>query len=192
MAKRKKQGLNWVKQTLDLKDDHHWQSKSGYKIFVAGRGAIRFDVPQDWKFEADEESFWFMDAAPPDDNCRLEVSYNRFPPEADFSQVPLIGLLNKVMKEDSRPVIEREKPVVVKRQTARIVWGQIKFIDPNEDREAYSRICIGLGSNIQCLITFDYWVEDAEVMTPVWDTVMASLTLGLFIRDPRTGLAFPD
>lgn len=50
----------------------------------------------------------------------------------------------------------------------------------------------GLGSGVQCLITFDYWVDDADRLTAVWDTVMESLTLGLYISDPRTGLAFPD
>ncbi|MEL6131411.1 MAG: hypothetical protein AAFR30_16105, partial [Cyanobacteria bacterium J06628_4] len=111
---------------------------------------------------------------------------------ADFSDFPLMGILNKVMRDDEREVIAIDKPVKVKRQTARIVWGQIKFIDPDEKREAYSRICIGLGSGIQCLITFDYWVDDAETMVPVWDAVISSLTLGLYIRDPRVGLAFPD
>ncbi len=82
--------------------------------------------------------------------------------------------------------------IQLKRQTARIVWTEFKFIDPPEQREAYSRICVGLGSNVQCLITFDYWVDDAERLTPVWDTVMESLVLGLFINDPRTGFARPD
>jgi hypothetical protein len=38
----------------------------------------------------------------------------------------------------------------------------------------------------------DYWVDDADKFTPVWDTVISSLVLGLYIRDPRSGLAFPD
>jgi hypothetical protein len=29
-------------------------------------------------------------------------------------------------------------------------------------------------------------------LTPVWDEMMRSLTLGLFISDPRTGMALPD
>ena len=188
----KKRGLKWVKQTLELKDDHRWQSQAGHKIFVAGRGAVRFDVPKDWKFEPQEKSFRFMDAEPPDNDCNLEVSYNQLPPEADFSDFPLMGILNKVMRDDDRNVIEMTKPVQVKRQTARIVWGQLKFIDTEENREAFSRICIGIGSSVQCLITFDYWVDDAEKMEPVWDAVLKSLTLGLYIRDPRSGLARPD
>ncbi|HEY9649388.1 MAG TPA: hypothetical protein V6C95_01910, partial [Coleofasciculaceae cyanobacterium] len=48
MSKRKKHNLQWLKQTLELKENHNWKSKPGTRIFVAGRGALRFDVPEDW------------------------------------------------------------------------------------------------------------------------------------------------
>ena len=63
-----------------------------------------------------------------------------------------------MVKDDERNPIEQGEIIQLKRQTARIIWTQIKFIDPQEHREAYSRICIGLGSGVQCLITFDYWL----------------------------------
>jgi hypothetical protein len=191
MAKGKKHDLNWIKQTLDLKPDHKWQSKPGYKIFVAGRGAVRFDVPADWIFEPAEKSFKFLDGEPPNDDCRLEVSFNLLP-DRDWSDFPLVSTLRNIVKKETRDVIETGEIITVKRQTARIVWTEIKFIDSQEDRPAYSRTCIGLGSNVQCLITFDYWVDDAERVTPVWDEVLRTLTLGLFISDPRTGNALPD
>ncbi len=191
MSKRKKDNLPWIKETLELKEDHNWESKPGYRIFVAGRGALRFDVPQDWFFEPDTKSFRFLDKKPPNDDCRLEASYNLLPP-GDWQDFPLVPLLKKVVQDEERDVMELGEIIRLKCQTARIVWTELKFIDSQENREAYSRICIGLGSGVQCLITFDYWVDDAERLTPVWDTVMESLTLGLYIRDPRTGLAFPD
>ena len=191
MAKGKKHDLNWIKQTLDLKPDHKWQSKPGYKIFVAGRGAVRFDVPADWIFEPAEKSFKFLDGEPPNDDCRLEVSFNLLPAR-DWSDFPLASTLKKIVKKETRDVIETGEIITVQRQTARIVWTEIKFIDSQEGRPAYSRTCIGLGSNVQCLITFDYWVDDAERVTPVWDEVLRTLTLGLFISDPRTGNALPD
>jgi hypothetical protein len=192
MTKRKKSNLQWIKETLELKPDHHWESPSGYNIFVAGRGAVRFNVPQKWVFEPQDKSFKFMDNKPPHDDCCLEVSFNQLPPN-DWSQFPLKRTLRKIMEDDSRNVIERGEIIIVKRQTAKIVWTQIKFIDTqDEPREAFSRTCIGLGSNVQCLITFDYWADQAEQLTPVWDEVIRSLTLGLYIRDPRTGLAYPD
>jgi len=192
MAKRKKSNLQWIKETLELSPDHHWEGPDDYKIFVAGRGAVRFNVPQNWVFEPQEKSFKFMDKKPPDDDCCLEVSYNHLPPN-DWTLFPLKHTLKKIMEDDSRNVLEKGEVITVKRQTARIMWCQIKFIDTQtEPREAFSRTCVGLGSNIQCLITFDYWADQAEQLIPIWDEVMRSLTLGLYIRDPRTGLAFPD
>jgi len=191
MAKRKKHDLQWIKETLELKEDHHWQSNPGYEIFVADRGAVRFDVPQDWFFEPDTQSFRFLDRQPPDDDCRLEVSFNRLP-EGDWAGFPLQSTLRKIVEDDERNVIAKSDIVTLKRQTARVVWTEIKFIDEAENREAFSRICIGLGSNVQCLITFDYWADDADRLTPVWDEVLRSLTLGLYIRDPRIGTALPD
>ncbi|NJN02465.1 MAG: hypothetical protein HC873_11615 [Leptolyngbyaceae cyanobacterium SL_1_1] len=192
MGKRKKSNLKWIKETLELDQDHRWQAPEGYKIFVAGRGAVRFDVPQSWHFEVEENSFWFADKKPPDDDCRLEVSFNHVPTE-QLQDFPLAGILKKIAREDKRDVIETGDVVKLKRQTARIVWTQLKFIDHQADpREAYSRIGIGLGSGVQCLLTFEYWADQAEAQIPIWNTVMNSLTLGLYIRDPRTGLAFPD
>ena len=192
MAKRKKTNLQWIKETLDLKPDHHWESPAGYKIFVADRGAVRFNVPQDWVFEPQEKSFKFLDRKPPNDDCCLEVSFNRLPPN-DWSQFPLESTLKKVIEDDGRNVIAKGEIFTIKRQTARIVWTEMKFIDTQaEPREAVSRTCIGLGSNVQCLITFDYWADQAIELTPIWDEVIRSLTLGLYIRDPMTGAAFPD
>ncbi|MBW4599332.1 MAG: hypothetical protein KME29_06900 [Calothrix sp. FI2-JRJ7] len=192
MSKRKKDNLQWVKKTLELKPDHGWEGPPGYKIFVADRGAVRFNVPRDWAFEPKEKSFKFTDKEPPDDDCCLEVSFNHLPPR-DWSLFPLKSALRQAMEEDDRNIIERGEVITVKRQTARIVWMEIKFIDTQaEPREAFSRTCVAIGSNIQCLITFDYWADQAEQLIPHWDEVIRSLTLGLYIRDPRTGFALPD
>ncbi|PMB11341.1 hypothetical protein CI592_03595, partial [Fischerella thermalis CCMEE 5328] len=80
MTKRKKSNLQWIKETLELKPDHHWESPPGYKIFVAGRGVVRFNVPQNWVLEPQEKSFKFLDKKPPNDDCCLEVSFNHLPP----------------------------------------------------------------------------------------------------------------
>ena len=191
MAKRKGRKSKWLKETLELSENHNWSSKDGYSVFVAGRGAVRFDVPSGWKMDIDEKSVKFTDGDPPDDNCRLEMSYNHIP-RKDFRDFPLKGILKKIMREDERDVTEVGPVTKLPRQTANIVWGEIKFIDSEENRDAYSRICVGIGSGIQCLVTFDYWADDAETMIPVWDVVLESLVLGLYISDPRTGFARPD
>jgi len=191
MSKRKKHNLQWIKTTLDLNENHNWQSQPGTRIFVAGRGAVRFDVPADWHFAPQENSFQFLDKKPPDDDCRLEVSYNLLP-VANWADFPLAPLLKKIVRDDSRNLGEVGEIIQLKRQTARVVWTEMPFIDPQEHRPALSRIAIGLGSEVQCLITFDYWEDDTERVVPVWDMVLSSLVLGLYIADPRTGFALSD
>jgi len=191
MAKRSKHNLKWIKETLELKDDHRWEAKPGYKIFVADRGAMRLDVPQDWLFEPQKASFRFTDGKPPDDNCCLEVSFNRLPP-GDYSDFPLNKLLRDVVDNDDRDVTKRGIIHEMNRVALRLVWTELRFIDEIEKRDAFSRIAIGLGAGIQSLITFDYWVEDADRFLPVWETALETLKLGLYISDPTTGAARPD
>lgn len=64
----------WKRQTLKLKENHGWRAKPGYKIFVADRGAVRFDIPQEWIMDPGKDSIKFHDRTPPDDDCLLQVS----------------------------------------------------------------------------------------------------------------------
>ena len=52
MAKRP----TWTKKTLKLKEGHGWKSRPGYSIFVADRGAVRFDFPKTWVMEPERAS----------------------------------------------------------------------------------------------------------------------------------------
>ncbi len=177
----------WKKEALKLKKDHLWIGKPGYKIFVADRGAVRFNVPQDWAIELDSVSTKFYDRKPPKDDCRLECSYIRLPP-IDWSGLPLSQLIQIALEGEHRSLIPTENFGHMQRDDVELAWVEYRFMDPNEHREAYTRICIGRGSNIQTLITFDYWPEDAARLSGVWDEVMRSLELGRYIKDPTTGL----
>jgi len=101
MSKRKKHNLQWLKETQGLKEDHNWKSKPGTQIFVAGRGALRFDVPDDWHFEPDTKSFRFLDRKPPNDDCRLEASFNLLPP-GNWADFPLVRLLKQTHSVDRK------------------------------------------------------------------------------------------
>jgi hypothetical protein len=192
-TKSKKHDLKWIQEKLTLDENHGWECTEGYRVFVAGRGAVRFEVPQDWQFEPKEKSFKFFNAPEPNDDCALEVSFNLLPPELDLKQIPLVGLVKKIAREDSRDVLAVGEVVKLKRQTANVVWTELKFMDhQEEDREAYSRICVGLGSGVQCLVTCEFWADQAERFIPVWEHMLETLVLGLFISDPRKGFARPD
>jgi hypothetical protein len=176
----------WEKKRLRLRPDHQWEGKPGYKIFVADRGAVRFNFPEDWIVVPGEDSIKFHDKTPPDDNCTLQVSVMRLPP-MDWSKLPLNRLVKELIARDSRSVTSRGEVVDVLRHDLDIAWAEVRFIDPNENREACSRTCLARGSFIQPLITLDYWASDADWVIPAWDEVLSSLKLGEFVNDPRRG-----
>jgi hypothetical protein len=68
-----------------------------------------------------------------------------------------------------------------------IAWRETRFVDKNEQREAISRSCVARGSDLQPLITFDFWVDDAPRLYAVWDELLRSLRLGDYVEDPTRG-----
>jgi hypothetical protein len=176
----------WKKQTLKLRDDHSWNAPPGYNIFVLSRGAVRFNIPNTWIVKPDPDSIKVYDREPPDDNCVLGVSYLHLPP-VDWSGLPLSQLVQSVLDDDSRQVISKGPVIDVPREDLEVSWAELRFLDPQENREAFSRICLGRGANLQSLITFDFWVDDAAQLAPVWDEVIRSLVLGQYVQDPTKG-----
>lgn len=177
----------WKKQKLKLQDNHGWDAPPGYRIFVADRGAVRFNFPQEWTIKPDSDSVKLYDKEPPADDCVLAVSYLTLPP-IDWTGLPLSQLVQVVLDEDSRDVLRKGQITSLARQKLELAWAEVYFVDPNEHRGAFSRICIGREKNIQSLITFDFWADDAPRLHPVWDEVLRSLELGRFIKDPTRGM----
>lgn len=179
--------LRWEKSERKLRAAHGWRAKPGYKIFVADRGAVRFNFPADWTVEPGADSTRFHDRQPPKDDCLLQVSYLYLNPAVDWSSLPLDDLLADVVQHDERKVIPRGEAVHVWRTDLELAWIDAAFHDPVERREACSRSCFARGSNIQAFITMDFWPEDAKRFLPVWDQVLETLRLGQFVADPTRG-----
>jgi hypothetical protein len=114
------------------------------------------------------------------------VSYFRLPP-IDWSDLPLSKLLREATQSAEREYTKTGPIVELRRADLEIAWREMRFIDDKERREAISRICIGRRKLIQCLITFDFWVSDANRCKSVWDIVLETLTLSQFVSDPTTG-----
>jgi len=177
----------WHRETLRLKEKHGWKAKPGYKIFVADRGALRFDVPQDWILDPGTASFKFYDRQPPDDNCTLEVSLIRLPP-IDWSGLPLSQLIvQATVDEKGCGKIQEAEVRKVDRPDLEMAWAETTFVDPSQHKKAHSRIGLARGSNLQVLITFAYWAEDAFQLSRVWDEILRSLRLGILVKDPTQG-----
>ena len=174
-------------EVLRLDDDHGWRAKPGYKIFVADRGAVRFDFPADWVVGTDGDGVKLHDKPPPDDSCRIQVSVFYLPDGIDWSELPPAKLLADVLNDRDRTVLSQTPIAHVLRPGLDIVWTEVRWIDPNEQREARSRHLLARGGNIQPFITMDFWPEDAPRFNTVWKELLRSLRVGEYVADPRRG-----
>ncbi len=178
----------WKKQNVKLKKNHGWRANPGYNVFVMDRGAVRFNIPQDWVIEPESGYIKILDRKPPDDECALAASYIHLRKGIDWSALPVGELLRNVVENGDREVVSRGEIIEQERDDLSLAWTELRVIDPAEQREAFSRTCIARGqNNIQALITFDFWVTDAERLQPVWDETLRSLEIGWFIADPSRG-----
>jgi hypothetical protein len=176
----------WKRETKKLRDRHFWTAQPGCNVFVADRGAVRFDFPHEWVVVPDSDSIKVYDKKPPKDDCVLAVSYLRIPP-IDWSGLPLASLVEKASRGDSRPIFAWGEIVEVRRGDLEIAWREMRFIDPTEKREALSHFCLARRARVQALITFDFWEADAKRCQGVWETVLKSLELDEQIADPTVG-----
>jgi hypothetical protein len=173
--------------SLRLKDNHTWKAPPGYKIIVLDRGAVSLNVPEGWLL-AQLEPLELHDQPPPNDNARLTLSFWRLPPGIDWSGLPLAQMLSDAVKGGSKhKILTHGELVKSPRTDLELVWTQYQFRDPKEKREAYSRVALARGWNVQVLVTFDFWVSDLEKFKPAWDEVLRSLQLGRHIDDPTKG-----
>lgn len=104
--------------------------------------------------------------------------------QVDWSELPVERLLRQVVEEDEREVVAKGDVTQVRRPDLELAWTELAFLDISQHKEARSRICLGRGANIQPLITMEYWPEDAEWFGGVWDEVLRSLQLGVYVKDP--------
>lgn len=173
-------------QRMRLKPNHTWKAPKGYKIVVMDRGAVSFNVPDTWIL-TQMEPLELHDVEPPDDNVRLMVSFWRTPPGVDWTGLPLPELLLKSTEDTERQMLEQSEIRPVPRDDLELVWTAHRFLDTDQQREAYSHIALARGWDIHTLLTFDFWVADVQKFHPVWDEVLRSLQLGRRIEDPTKG-----
>ncbi len=179
----------WNKYTLPMPPNHGWKCSPGHNLFIADRGAVRFEYPEGWHHgPEDDGSIGFHDREPPDDDCSLRASVIHFPPGVKLADVdrelPLDKLIVDAVARDTRSVAFDGTVHRVHKLDAAVVWVQMAFMDPVEHRPARSRMCMARARGVQPLITMDYWDDQAERFEPVWANVMRSL----WVAVPIAGL----
>src|SRR5690349_485751 len=90
-----------------MKKDHGWRAKPGHKIFVADRGAVRFDIPATWVVQPGDDSIRITDRHPPDDDCLLQLSVMYLRADVNWSGLPLRIIIEDIVKNPERPYLSK-------------------------------------------------------------------------------------
>jgi hypothetical protein len=168
----------WTKQTYQLEGNYRWKSKPGNVIFVADRGAVRFDYPGEWILEPGE-TFKLHDHQPPDDTCVLQVSIFRLGSEIDWSSLPSTDrMLAECLTSRDRDVVWRSEARIQRRAGVELAWVESHGIDPGEQRLAISRTCLAAGGHVRALLTLDFWPEDQPRLDLIWEELLRTLEVG--------------
>ena len=177
----------WSEEQRGLKKNHGWKARPGNKIFVADRGAVRFDYPGSWLVDPTSDSIHFRDKPEPNDDCLMQVSVWYLRDDVDWHGLPLQDLIREVRRGDRRGLHAPGPIQYEQRGELEIAWIEHKFVDPVEKREAIDRACLARQGIIMPFITMVMWPEHREKFDPVWREVLRTLQLGRYIEDPTKG-----
>lgn len=178
----------WQRGTVPMPPNHGWKAKPGCQIFVADRGAVRFDFPHNWVATPQTSSIKLTDLTPPDDNCTIECSVIYLPP-GDFSGLPVSTLLRGLMEQDERKTTTWRGDLVEEQHgDLQIAWYGSRWLDGADRREACNCTALARRRNVQTLITFDYWLDDAKRFARVWPDLIETLRVAEPVPSVPPGL----
>lgn len=177
--------MTWQSSQLRLPKDHGWQSRDGFSIVVADRGALRFDVPSDWRVCPGENcDLQVTDKPPPDDDVRLEVTLLRGPTMPGAPS--LVELLRQVATPGPE-VTDLEDPVLETSARSELAWTSWRWVE--DGRQAIARTVLSRGPGLHALLTLSLWADDQARCEPAWHELRRSLAVGVAVdisgRDPR-------
>ena len=190
---------DWDKHVFRLPEDHGWTAKPGNVVFIADRGALRFEIPQGWIVKPSKTSVKFLDGDPPNDNIQMEVSISylaaAYGRNVDWSGLSLSKMVKDVAtSEDSEggKRIKKTKigtPLSMNLGNMRMAWVETEFMEPVEKRPAHSRIGIALdtAAGIHAVLTMSFWPEDGEVARRVWNDAFGTMKMGEHYEHPFFG-----
>jgi hypothetical protein len=170
-----------------LRQNHTWRCRPGHKICVLDRGRVRFDIPSRWLMIPDDKTGALMmhDRKPGVESCDLGVSVFPFASE-DAPGLPLDHLLLSSLGEREGLTWQSEVHTL-QRGDLDLRWLEQHFVEQKHKRNARYRSALCRGGDCHVLITMSYWESRAATVEPVWDEVMRTLVLGIYVSDPARG-----
>ena len=172
----------WRKSVHKMRHDWGLKAKPGWKIFIANRGQLRFDIPGDWVIGHEENAIRFTDKEPPDDDCAMRLTVWSFPRGVDWSDLPL----EKLLLDGKRDKLEQYGlPVARRCPGGELLWAEFRWNDDTqENRPAVTRQCVARGPDGTALLTMDLWRDDYDRFAPIWENVVGTIQFELKINAP--------
>lgn len=171
---------------LRLNKNHTWKAKPGYKVCVLDRGAVRFDFPAHWIAEPKDGAMMLYDQKPCDESCDLGVSVFHYSSE-QLKGLDTRAMLKQIAANDPDRTLDYQSDVrEIDRGDTMILWLEQLYQSKEYNRQAKFRAALAQGP-VMALITMNYWADRAESLEPVWDDVIGTLVLGIWVEDPLAG-----
>lgn len=187
-------------QEFRLPENHRWEAMPGNRVFVANKGAVRFEIPNTWILDMPKgsRSFQFFDGKPPNDDIRMELTIMYLAatlPDVDWAnltqwtQPPITDWLKKNIAQDTRKPTKVGQPLTIHTGEMTFTWAEVDFMDRIEKRPAHSRVCYALhtAAALLAIISMDFWDDDAKRARAVWNDVIGTLKMGEYIESPFHG-----
>lgn len=149
------------------------------------RGAVRFDFPSHWIAEPQPGAIMLHDRKPCDESCDLGVSVFHVP-VSELGGFDAAELLARVTTDPDRTVETQSEIHTIDRGDTSIYWLEQTYTHKPFNRAAKFRAAIARGPVI-ALVTMNYWANHAPKLERVWDEVIRTLVLGVWVEDPRSG-----
>jgi len=95
--------------------------------------------------------------------------------------------VNEAALAETRTTLHRGATFGFFRPPLEAVWAEMRVLDSEERREICTRLCLARADCTQALVIFDFRPEDELTLYPVWNTLLATLSVGDYLEDPATG-----
>jgi hypothetical protein len=172
-------------EVLQLDPSHTWKAAPGCRILVVDGGAVRLDFPAQWTVISTPRYVCVTDRCPPDHRTMMAISWRRTPIGA--AGISLTLLLKEAAAAETRPVLDRKNPCSFFRPPLEVTWTEMRVLDSERSIEICTRLCLARADSTQALLMFDFRPEDELTVFPVWDTLLATLSVGDYLEDPASG-----
>ena len=170
---------------MKLPKNHGWKASPGNSVFVADRGAAMFEIPRKWIITPlDNGSIQISDRRPPNERMRFNVSVIRFAPHLSAISTVDVMLEDLVIKGVGSHITSRGPIQAAQRPDFDLAWMEGEFIDKDENRKAYTRMCLACRDNLSVFITSDFYPEVSRPAIRAWVTMLGTLKIGEKIDDP--------